>query len=74
MLDTSLVEVRRLVHVVDLLVEVARRMKSFRLSVASKLREHVVEVLLESGAREEVEDAAREVERHHLADGELMLR
>ena len=65
-LDAALVEVAGLVHVEDLAVEVPDGGEVLAPQRRLELREDVVEVLLEAGAGEEVEHAAREEQRHHL--------
>src|SRR4029079_3038584 len=66
-IETALVEVARLVDVEDLAIEVARGHEVPAPQRRLDLREHVVEVLLEAGAGQEVEHAAREEEGDHLA-------
>jgi hypothetical protein len=66
-LEAALVDVGRLVHVVELAVEVARGDGVLGLDGRLQRREHLVEVFIEAGAGEEVEHAAREEERDHLA-------
>jgi len=68
-LDAIAVDVGRLVHVEDLPLEVARVVVALAQRDFEFL-EDVVEVLLEAGAGEEVEHAARQEERDHLRGAE----